>query len=163
MTAPASDPARTLLRHSVATLAYRAEKVLRDAPGSFPDLSIGPGSRTPLEILAHIGDLLDWARWLARGEHRWFPSPPRTWTGEVDRFFDALAAFDAELQGATPLGATPERLFQGPVADALTHVGQLAMLRRLAQSPVTGENYFKAEIEIGRIGPGQPDRRVEFE
>jgi hypothetical protein len=113
--------------------------------------------------LAHIGDLLDWALWLARGEHRWKDSTPLPWDDESARFFRALTAFDEYLASDARLLATVEKLFQGPIADALTHVGQLAMLRRLAGKPVRGENYAKADIETGRVGPNQALPRVEFE
>jgi hypothetical protein len=162
---PATDSAaaaRALLRHTVATLAYRAGKIVRDAPAHFADYPVGADSRTPARILAHIGDLLDWALWLARGEHRWKDSTPLAWEMEVARFFAALDQLDAYLASDAPLGSTAETIFQGPIADALTHVGQLAMLRRLVGSPVRGENYAKANIVAGRVGADQTPPRVEF-
>jgi len=159
----ASGPARELLRHALATLAYRGDKVLRDAPGDFAAFRVGPTSRTPIEILAHVGDLLDWGLWLAKGEHVWRASPPQSWQGEVARFFQALADFDGQLASSVPLGFPPGKIFQGPVADALTHVGQLAMLRRLAGRPVRGEDYFRADISVGRVGPDQPAPVREFD
>lgn len=158
-----ADAARQLLRHTVATLAYRGGKTLAGAPADFASFRVGDRTRTPAEILAHVGDLLDWALWMARGEHRWTSSAPLPWPREVDRFFAALAAFDAYLASDAPLGRPAEQLFQGPVADALTHVGQLAMLRRLAGAPVRGENYARAEIVAGRVGPAQSAKRVEFD
>jgi hypothetical protein len=158
-----TDAGRQFLRHAVATLAYRGGKVLRDPPWGFASLRIGKRTRTPLEILAHVGDLLDWALWIARGEHRWNVSTPRAWENEVTRFFDSLARFDAFLASTEPLAAPPEKLFQGPIADALTHVGQIALLRRLGGVPVRGENYFLADIVPGRVGPEQPAPRREFD
>ena len=159
-----ADAARALLRHTVATVAYRGGKTLRDAPAGFAGFHAGPGAtRTPAEILAHLGDLFDWALSIARGEQRWHASTPLPWDQEVARFFAALAAFDHYLASSSPLAAPAEKLFQGPVADALTHVGQLAMLRRLAGGPVRGENYYKAQIETGRVGADQPKPRVEFD
>ncbi len=163
MTGPSAGDARALLRHTVATVAYRGGKAVRNAPPGFAEFRVGPGTRTPGQILAHIGDLYDWALWLARGEHRWRDSVPLPWNEEVARFFAALAAFDAYLAGEEPLARSPERLFQGPVADSLTHIGQLAMLRRLAGSPVRGENYARAVIEAGRVGTDQPPPRAEFD
>jgi hypothetical protein len=154
---------RSLLRHAVATLAYRGGKVVRDAPASLADFPLGDRTRTPVQILAHIGDLLDWALWLAKGQHVWHDSTPQAWDGEVERFFAALAQLDAYLASEEPLGFPAERLFQGPIADALTHIGQIAMLRRIAGSPVRGENYFKADIQIGRVGAEQSTRRREFD
>lgn len=160
---PSAGSARALLRHTVATLAYRGGKAVAGAPADFATLRIGSSTRTPAQILAHIGDLLDWALWLARGEHRWHDSTPLPWPRGVERFFAALEQLDAYLASDAPLGSAPERLFQGPIADALTHVGQLTMLRRIGGSPVRGENYAKAEIVAGRIGPDQSTRRVEFD
>lgn len=154
---------RELLRHTVATLAYRGGKALREMPPEQASFRCADRTRTPAEILAHVGDLLDWALHLAKGQQAWKDSTPLPWRSEVDRFFAALRRFDDQLASAEPLGAPAEKLFQGPIADALTHVGQIAMLRRLAGSPVKGENYFRAEIAAGRVGPDQPAPRREFD
>src|SRR5918992_4259542 len=159
---PTPAGSRPLLRHTVATLAYRGGKALRDAPAHFADYPVAADSRTPARILAHVGDLLDWAFWLARGENRWQDSVPLAWDMEVARFHAALERLDACLAGDAPLGSTPETIFQGPIADALTHVGQLAMLRRLVGSPVRGENYAKANIVAGRVGADQTPPHVEL-
>jgi hypothetical protein len=155
--------ARELLRHTVATLAYRGAKALRDAPPYFAAYPIAEGSRTPAQILAHIGDLLEWALSMARGQQRWQTSAPREWDAEVARFHGALEALDAYLASDAPLALSAERLFQGPIADALTHVGQLTMLRRLVGSPVRGESYARADIVAGRVGPDQAAPRYEFD
>ena len=144
------------LRHTLATLAYRGGKAVRGAPKDFATFKASPSTRTPAEILAHIGDLLDWGVALADGKHVWHDSKPRAWNREVARFFAALKKLDKRLAARKPLGFSAERLFQGPVADALTHVGQIAMLRRMAGSPVRGENYFLAPIVSGRVGRKQP-------
>jgi hypothetical protein len=157
------DTKRELLRHTVATLASRGGKAVRDAPEGFGAFSAGGGARTPAEILAHVGDLFDWALALARGERRWQDSTPLPWEEEVARFHAGLAAFDAYLASDATLACSAESLFQGPVADALAHVGQIALLRRMAGAPVRGENYFKAEIAAGRVGPAQAAPRVEFD
>jgi hypothetical protein len=154
---------RELLRHSLATVAYRGGKVLRNAPPEFAAFRSGPTTRTPAQILAHIGDLFEWALTMAEGREAWHDTPPQLWDQEVERFFATLRAFDDFLASETPLQAGPEKLFQGPVADALTHVGQLAMLRRMAGAPVRGENYFRADIEVGRLGPVQSFLRREFD
>jgi [ribosomal protein S5]-alanine N-acetyltransferase len=156
------DGARDMLRHALATLAYRAAKALRDAPEGFADHRVGPTSRTPAEILAHMGDLMDWALTQARGAVAWRDSTPLPWDAECARFFAALGALDDELARGAPLAAPPERLFQGAVADALTHTGQLTMLRRLAGGPVRGESYARAHIAVGRVGPRQEPPVVEF-
>ena len=157
------DPARDLLRHTVATVAYRGGKALRDAPAGFGEYRLPEGSRSAIEILAHIGDLFDWAIHLATGEHVWADTDPVDWEAQVERFYDGLARLDAILQSTTPLGFPAERLFQGPIADALTHVGQISLLRRQAGSPVRGENYFKADIVSGRTGRDQSPPRREFD
>ena len=156
------DDKRTLLRHTLATVAYRGGKTLREAPPSFAGYRCASTSRTPAEILAHVGDLFDWALSIAQGKQAWRDSPPLAWDAEVARFFATLQRFDAFLASDAPLADTPERLFQGPIADALTHVGQLALLRRLADAPIKGENYHKADIAIGRAGPDQTAPKREF-
>ena len=157
------DTKREMLRHTVATLAYRGGKAVRGAPAEFASFSACEGARRPVEILSHVGDLLYWALWMARGEYRWPEETTRSWDEEVARFFEGLAALDAFLASSEPLGNTPEKIFQGPIADALTHVGQIALLRRMAGAPVRGENYFKAEIASGRVGPEQAAPRREFD
>ena len=158
-----SDDKRELLRHTVATLAYRGGKAVSNAPPGFDGFSVEDKTRTPGQILAHIGDLLDWAAGLAKGEYVFHESTPLPWGQEIARFFDALRVFDACLASDTPLGYPVEKLFQGPIADALTHVGQIAILRRIAGAPIRGENYFKAEIVAGRVGAEQSTTRVEFD
>jgi hypothetical protein len=157
------DPARQLLRHTVATVAYRGGKALRGAPDSFASFHIGDKTRTPAQILAHMGDLFDWALSIALGKQTWHDSTPLPWNAEVERFFAALKKFDDYLASSEPLDVPAEGLFQGPVADALNHIGQIAMLRRLAGCPIMGENYFKADIAAGRVGPDQSAPRREFE
>jgi len=158
-----SDPGRQLLRHTLATLAYRGSKAVRGAPAAFAAFRAGPSTRTPADILAHISDLLDWGIAASDGTHVWKPLPPQAWTDDVARFFAALERFDARLADDAPLGFPVEQLFQGPIADALTHVGQLAMLRRLAGAPVRGEDYFRARIATGHVGLAQSDPVFEFD
>jgi hypothetical protein len=160
---PSTDPARQLLRHTVATVAYRAGKALRGAPDHFASFPIGDQTRTPAQILAHLSDLFDWALSIAQGQQTWHASTPLPWSAEIERFFAAIKKFDDFLASAEPLDGSEEGLFQGPVADALNHIGQIAMLRRLAGSPIRGENYFKADIAAGRVGLEQSTPRREFE
>ncbi|MFY9821024.1 MAG: hypothetical protein WAM82_06560 [Thermoanaerobaculia bacterium] len=158
-----SEAERHFLRHVLATLAYRGGKALRDAPPSFASFKAGETSRTPLEILVHVGDLFDWACFLATGQNTRRNVPPGSWDEEVARFFAGLQRLDAALASNAVRDVPAERLFQGPIADALTHVGQLAMLRRMAGAPVKGENYFEAEIQAGRVGPEQSQAQSEFD
>ncbi len=152
---------RDYLRHVLATLAYRGGKFLKGAPPEFASFDTGKG-HTPLVILSHIGDLLDWALRHAQGESRWTSAPLGDWDQQTARFHEALARLDAYLASGEPLRCEWQRLFQGPLADALTHVGQIAMLRRMTGSPVYGENYFVADIETGRLGPDQAAPRRPF-
>jgi hypothetical protein len=158
-----ADDSRALLRHTLATVAYRGGKAVRGAPDSFAAFRVASASRTPVEILAHIGDLFDWAMSLADGQHVWHDSTPLAWAAEVARFFDALRRFDDRLAAAAPLGCSPEKLFQGPIADSLTHIGQITLLRRIAGTPIRGESYYQADIVAGRVGAEQSDPRVEFD
>lgn len=159
---PAQDSSREMLRHTVATLAYRAGKALRGAPESFAGFETGEKGRTAGGILAHMGDLMDWGLSTAQGKEAWHNSQARGWSKEVERFFAAVKAFDDYLSSDVPLSSSAEKLFQGPVADALTHTGQIAMLRRMAGCPIRGENYFVADIAAGRVGLDQAAPKQEF-
>lgn len=160
---PASDPRRELLRHMLATVAYRGGKTLRGAPASFAGFRVGTTTRTPVQILAHLGDLFDWVLTQARGQEAWHDSEPLPWDDEVARFFATLRTFDDYLASDAPLHASVETMLQSAVADALTHIGQIALLRRVADSPVRGESYARAEIVAGRVGPEQSAPRREFD
>lgn len=157
------DRKREFLRHTLATLAYRGGKVIRGAPETFAGLKVSETSRTPVQILAHLGDLLDWALSMAEGRQEWHDTVSSVWPDQVSRFFETLGQLDRYLGSADPLGCPVENLFQGPIADALTHVGQLAMLRRVAEAPIRSENYFKADIVAGRVGAEQTPPRREFD
>jgi hypothetical protein len=156
------DPKRDLLRHTLATVAYRGGKAVRNAPEGFAVFHVDEGVRAPGQILAHIGDLMDWGLSMANGKREWHDSKPLPWDKEVERFFVALTRFDDYLASSESLQAPLENLFQGPIADALTHVGQIVILRRLAREPVKSENYYKAEIVIGRVGAEQTPPKREF-
>ena len=154
---------REILRHALAALAYRAGKTLRDTPEGFGSFGAGGGARTPLEILAHMGDLMAWALRHVASDGRWVPEPPTDWQSEAARFYGGLSELDAFLASDAPLRCEIGRVLQGPIADAFHHVGQLALLRRLAGAPVRAENYFVAEISAGRVGPEQAAPRREFD
>jgi len=156
-----------VLRHTLATLTYRAAKVLRGAPPDFSGFTPVSGGRSAGQILAHLGDLMDWAVSIAEGKQTWHDSPVHAWDADVQRFFAAAAKFDALLAGPRESApglreGTEEKLFQGPIADALTHVGQLAVMRRAAGAPIKGENYFVADIKAGRVGQEQTPPKREF-
>jgi hypothetical protein len=157
------DPKRELLRHTIATLAYRGTKAASGSSESFATFRPSETSRTPAQILAHIGDLLDWALSIAVGNESWHNSEPLAWSEEIKRFHAALKKFDDYLASDGELHASAERLFQGPIADSLTHVGQIAMLRRIAGEPIKGENYSRAKIEAGRLDVEQEKPSREFD
>jgi hypothetical protein len=158
-----NDPKREMLRHTVATLAYRGGKAVRGAPESFASFRASETSRTPAQILAHIGDLLDWALTMAKGAEAWHNSETHSWDEDVERFHACLAHLDQYLASGEDLACSCERLFQGAIADSLTHVGQLTMLRRIACAPMRSENYSKADIQSGRVGAEQTAPRREFD
>ena len=154
---------RPVLRHLTATLAYRAAKVLRDPPAGFGGSTSGSATRRPVRIVAHMADLMAWGVSLTRGESVWKAQGSDDWNAEVRRFFDGLSTLDESLSSADlPAGAT-EKLIQGPLADALTHVGQLALLRGMAGAPIRPENYARAAITAGRVGLDQTAAVREFE
>lgn len=150
------------LRQLAATLAYRAAKVLRDAPPSFATYRCADSTRTPIRIVAHMGDLMAWGVSIANGGYEWNAAGGEDWNTEVTRFFDGLAALDAAL-AADEFNGSIDKLIQGPLADALTHVGQLAMLRGMAGAPLRPESYAKAAITVGRVGLDQPPPGREFD
>lgn len=157
------DIARAVVRHVAATLAYRAAKVLRDVPPAFATFSCGQTTRRPIQIVAHMADLMAWGVTIARGEVKWTPAGGDDWATEVERFFTGLGLLDHELANDGPFRGSIEQLIQGPLADALTHVGQLALLRGMAGHPVRPESYARAEIAAGRVGREQPAPRREFD
>jgi hypothetical protein len=157
------DPKRELLRHMIATVAYRGGKAMRGAPAQFASFKAADSARAAGELVAHIGDLYDWALSLAKGAQAWNNSPPLPWDEEVARFFRTLANLDTYLASDAPLHAEAEQLVQGPIADSLTHVGQLVMLRRLSGHPMRSENYARADILAGRVGAEQTPPKREFD
>jgi hypothetical protein len=157
------DPKNEMFRHSNATLAYRAAKTLHHIPENFAAFRIDAKSRASVEILAHMGDLMDWALSMAKGKSIWHESVPKDWDSEAVRFYDSVKQFDTFLASGAVVACPLEKLFQGPIADALTHVGQLAMLRRIAGGPIRGENYFVADIIVGRVGSEQSQPRKTFD
>lgn len=160
---PGADGAREMLRHTVATLAYRGGKVIREVSQEAASHKAGPTTRTSHEILWHMCDLIAWAYHLAKDGQRYAESPSAPWADLASRFFQNLKLLDDFLASGEPLVTPAGKVFQGPIADALTHVGQIALLRRLAGSPVRGENYFMADIVAGRVGPEQSAPRREFD
>ena len=159
------DRDRELLRHFLATVAYRTQKALRDAPEHFADFSAGHQARTPVEILRHMTSLMGLTRTLfLGGSYPVHPEPLATFQDEIVRFHGTLEALGDLLMTAMPLrDVSTTQLLQGPFADVMTHVGQLALLRRLADAPVAPENFIFADIQPDRLGPEQamparPDR-----
>src|SRR2546427_12074262 len=140
------DSARQLLRHTLATVAYRGGKALRGAPEHFSSFHIGDKTRTPAQILAHMGDLFDWALSIARGNQTWHDSTPLPWNTEVERFFATIKKFDEYLAAPEPLHAPAVGLSQPPVADALNHIGRSPCLRRFRAPPSKVENNSKPTL-----------------
>jgi hypothetical protein len=149
------DEKRAVLRHFLAALAYRTQKALRGAPEGFGDFRAAPGVRTPAELVCHMTSVLGYARTFFTGGEYW-PERLPTLEKEIARFHATLADLAGHLDERALLDdITPERLLQGPLADAMTHVGQLALLRRLAGSPVPPENFVFAKIDAANLGPDQ--------
>ena len=160
---PSDASARAVLRQLLATLAYRAAKALRDVPPEFGATMFGQDTRRPVRIVAHMGDLMAWGITLARGASGWKAEGGDDWNVEVRRFFDGVAALDRELAIDGAFAGSVAQLIQGPLADALSHVGQLALLRGMAGCPVRPENYARAAITTGQVGLEQPPPVREFD
>lgn len=151
------DSDRRLLRHFLAAIAYRTQKAVRDAPDHYPAFSAGNRVRTPVELIRHMTSLMGYVRtFFAGGSYPVKPDPLATFKDEVARFHEMLEAVGELLAGDTKCAITTEQLLQGPFADTMTHVGQLALLRRLADSPVAAENFIYADIRAERLGADQP-------
>jgi len=151
------DRDRELARHFLAAIAYRAQKALRDAPAHYPDFDAGHRVRTPAELVRHMTSLMGYVRTLFRGgSYPLSPDALPTFGDEIARFHAMLQEVGDLLESGAPLGITIEQLLQGPFADTMTHVGQLALLRRLADAPVAPENFVYADIQGTRLGPDQP-------
>jgi len=151
------DRDRELLRHFLAAIAYRTQKALRGAPDHYPTFSAGHRVRTPVELLRHMSALMGYVRTLFQGgSYPVKPDPLPTFNDEVARFHDLVGAVGELLSSGAPCSISTEQLLQGPFADTMTHVGQLAMLRRLADSPVAPENFIYADIRADRLHADQP-------
>jgi len=151
------DDRRKLLNHFLAALAYRTQKALREAPEGFGSFRVVDGVRTPAELVRHMASVLGYARTFFVGGHYW-PEALVSFDEEIERFHELLGLLAQHLRNGDALleGMTEERLLQGPFSDAMTHAGQLALLRRLAGAPVAPENFIVAEIKEERLGPDQP-------
>ena len=145
------DLKREILRHLVATAAFRGGIAVTNAPEDFAEFRAGQTTRSAGEILAHVGDLIEGSLFLMKGEFVLLQSIPRSWTEDIKRFFTAVNEFDLYLASEAPLAQPVERIVQAPIADALTHIGQIVMLRRLAGNPIRSESYFDAEIAAGEV------------
>ncbi|MCP4685941.1 MAG: hypothetical protein GY867_10930 [bacterium] len=154
---------RAFLRHTLATLAYRAAKTLRGVPDSFAEFKLDENSNTPQVVVCHMANLMAWMQTMIQGQPKWVEAPMTDWTAACSRFFDNLKKVDDLLASDIGIAFDLKLMFQAPVADALTHVGQLAMLRRLSGSKMKSEVYLKADIQIGRVGPDQTPIDPEFE
>jgi hypothetical protein len=147
---------RGMLRHFIASIAYHTTKAIRDAPAMYPEFDPGKGVRTPRQIIHHIAGVLTYA-------HSFFEDyettylEHQTWDAEISRFYEILSKLDNSLKEKDPRTVTEEQLLQGPLSDAMAHIGQLLMLRRLVGSPVPSENFIFAEITKGVVGPNQPE------
>jgi hypothetical protein len=148
---------RKLLNHFLAALAYRTQKALREAPAGFGSFRVVEGVRTPAELVRHMASVLGYARTFFVGGRYW-PEALASFDEEIERFHELLGLLAQHLRNGDALleGMTEERLLQGPFSDAMTHAGQLALLRRLAGAPVPPENFIVAEIKEERLGPDQP-------
>jgi hypothetical protein len=161
--AAAGDVARATVRQLAATLAYRAAKVVRDVPPGFGETTFGPATRRPVQIVAHMADLMAWGVSMAQGGREWKAGGSDDWDREVARFFDGLATLDMALAADGPFAGKIDKIIQGPLADALTHVGQLALLRGMSGAPLRPESYARAAIEVGRVGRDQAPPGFEFD
>jgi len=151
------NQSRSLLQHFLAALAYRTQKALRGAPAEFGEFRAGTHVRTPHELIWHMTGVIGYARTMFTGD-RFTPDRMPTFADEVQRFHDTLAALHADFANETlQARISDEQFLQGPLADAMTHAGQLAMLRRMAGSPVASENFIFASIDGENVSADQAE------
>lgn len=151
------NESRRILRHFLAALAYRTQKALRGAPDDFAGFRAGTNVRTPNELLWHMTSVIGYARTMLHGGSFDPPALP-TFAAEIERFHETLDALRDDFGNPSLTAAiSDEQFLQGPLADAMTHAGQLAMLRRLAGSPVASENFIFARIDAANVGASQPE------
>ena len=149
MPEPLSPDTTRLMRHLVATIAFRASRALRDAPDGFDDVRLADDGWCARELLLHMSNVLAFAYATITQTDR-VKHELRDWHGEVDRFYGILGDIDARLAtGASLEPGMDLKLVQGPFADTLTHVGQLLSMRRRCGSPIPATNYIKADIRTG--------------
>jgi hypothetical protein len=156
MTTPIS-PERGLLRHYLAALVYRTQKAVRGAPSTFGSFQAGQQTRSPQDLVRHMTSVLGYAcTFFVGGTYRAELLP--TLEDEMVRFHTIVAQLADHLGSGSPLeGIADAQLLQGPLADAMTHAGQIALLRRLAGSPIPPENFVYADITVERLGPDQAE------
>lgn len=146
---------RELIRHFIASIAYHATKAIANAPEKYPELELGYGVRTPRQILHHMTGVLTYSHsFYEKYETTHFSD--KDWIGEVKHFYEILEKLDRSVEEGNPVGVSLEQILQGPLSDAMAHTGQLLMIRRIAGSPVSAENFIYADIQKGIVGPNQP-------
>jgi hypothetical protein len=148
---------RQILRHFLGALAYRTQKALRGSPDDFAAFDAGGGVRTPMELVRHMASVLGYARTFFIGGS-YSPQPLDSFKDEIERLHENLVDLRNDLDSGRPMiDTTEERMLQGPFSDAMTHVGQLAMLRRLHGKPVPSENFILADVSAENVSSDQPD------
>jgi hypothetical protein len=151
---------RQLLQHFLAALAYRTQKALRGAPDQFADFRAAPNVRTPQELVRHMTGVIGYAQTMLRGG-TFAPPTLDTFDAEIDRFHSILAKLrDDFADSALSASISDEQFLQGPLADAMTHAGQLAMLRRIAGSPVPSEDFVFAHVRSDNVSRSQAAPRA---
>ena len=149
-----------MLQHFLAALAYRTQKALRSAPADFGEFRAGINVRTPRELVWHMTSVIGYARTMLHGG-AFAPPPMPGFAEEIDRFHATVEALRDDFSNpALDAQITDEQFLQGPLADAMTHAGQLAILRRLAGNPVPSENFIFAEIRAENVSAVQPEPKA---
>ncbi len=135
------------IQHFLKVLSYRFEKAIHNAAESYPKHASGHGIRTPLELLGHMNGVLEFAISSLKNQPR-RNIPEQSWQEQITLYYEKLKELNQLMQENSFDTDTLERILQGPLADAMTHIGQLAMMRRLANSAIAGENYFAADMSL---------------
>ena len=145
-----------LLRHMLATIAYRFQKTVRNTTEEFGVFRNTRDTRTPIEIINHMYDVLNKTKIFIEKERYDKTSTAQLELRlEIERFHRVLNNLDVVLSEKELDIKFSKRLLQGPLSDVLCHIGQIAMLSGQSGNKIKGEDFFSAKIMTGNTSSEQ--------
>ena len=145
-----------LLRHTLSTIAYRFQKSVSSANEDFGNFRAAEDSRTAVEIINHIFDIINKTKVFIKDD-RFDKSLPiqLDFKSEIDRFHNTLQELDFLLSETELEIDYSKKLIQGPLSDVLSHIGQIALMSGLDGNKIKGENFSSAKIITGNTSSNQ--------